>query len=265
MTDNVSVLEITQATTATFTDLYIRHTFLFFILSGSKRVVCPRIGELIGRERDLMIFPPGVIVTMENRPVMDSHYRATGVSFSDCMIASAFTNDRVSPSVRSMQEPAIQRVPADVLAPANLLNILRDTVERSDLPKPIKRHRLLEPLVWLRHRGYSLSTRADESPLGRVRQIIESDLSYSWRASEVAERLAMSEPTLRRVLAKSGQGFAKIILHTRLEHGLSRLQTTNSPISEIALEVGFKTPSHFAEAFKRRFGINPRQIRTVES
>lgn len=264
-TDDVTLLEITQATTATFTELYIRHTFFFFIQSGSKRVLCSTSGEVIGQEGDLMIFPPGAIVTMENRPIMENHYRAVGVSFSDSLIETVFAGERAQGRTRGGKDDVIQLVRAEPEAPAALLAVLRDTLERSDLPEPLRRHRLMEPLVWLRHRGYGLSARPDESPMGRVRRLIETDLSRSWRASEVAEHLAMSEPTMRRVLARSGQSFAKIILYTRLEHGLSRLQTTADPISEIALDVGFKTPSHFSDAFRKRFGISPRQIRTVEN
>ena len=72
---------------------------------------------------------------------------------------------------------------------------------------------------------------------------------------------AMSEATMRRWLSKSGQGFAKTLLNTRLEHGLSLLQTTDDRISEIALDCGFKTPSHFSDAFRKRFGIKPKDIR----
>lgn len=264
MTDDVSLLEITQATTATFSDLYIRQTFLFFIESGSKRVARPSGDDLIGREGDLLIFSPGAFVTMENRPVMDRRYRAVGVSFSDRLIETVFPNARAPARPGPLTASVVQIVRAAPSDPAKLLANLRDTMARSDLPEPIGRHRLMEPLVWLRHQGYSLTAPLDDSPWGGVRRIIEADLAHSWRASEVAERLAMSEPTMRRALAKSGQGFAKIVLYTRLEHGLSRLQTTADPISQIALEVGFKTPSHFADAFKKRFGISPKQIRTVE-
>lgn len=37
----VSVLPITQATAATFSDLYIGLTLLVFVQAGTKRVVCP--------------------------------------------------------------------------------------------------------------------------------------------------------------------------------------------------------------------------------
>ena len=77
--EGVSILPIAQATTATFTDLYIQYTFVVFIEVGSKRVLCPLQGELIAYAGDVLIFPPGSVVTIENRPVVDRDYRATGV------------------------------------------------------------------------------------------------------------------------------------------------------------------------------------------
>ena len=68
MESKVSIFPITQATTATFTELYFRLTFFFFIQRGSKYVLCPTQGEVIGEEGDLMIFPPGSMVTVAERP-----------------------------------------------------------------------------------------------------------------------------------------------------------------------------------------------------
>lgn len=259
MTNDVSLLEITQATTATFTDLYIQYTFLFFVESGSKRVLCPVNGELVGEEGDLLVFPPGSMVTMENRPVMNRAYKAVGVSFSEGLIGAVFPEERAP---RGGPAEGVQVIRAGGADPGRLVADLRETLARADLPDVVLRHRLLEPLVWLRHEGVMLSARSDDRPMSRVRRILGTDLAHDWRAAEVAERLAMSEATMRRALAASGQGFAKILLHTRLEQGLTRLQTTHDPISEIALDVGFKTPSHFADAFKKRFGVTPKQIRT---
>lgn len=257
---DVSILPITQATTATFTDLYFRLTFLFFVQAGSKRVLSPPQDELIGEEGDLLIFPAGSMVTMENRPVMDKDYRAVGVSFSDDLIDTVFADQRPTASAAG-----IQVVRAHPSRPMQILPMIRETLENQSLPEPILRHRLLEPLVWLRHNGYQLRSRGEESPLNKVRGLIETDLTRSWRASDVAGGLAMSEATLRRRLSMAGQGFAKILLHTRLEHGLSQLQSTDIPISEIALTCGFGTPSHFSDAFKKRFGIRPKEIRTAET
>lgn len=255
--DQVALYSITQATTATFTDLYIRLTFLFFIQSGSKHVVTPT-QELVGSEGDLLIFPPGSMVTMQNRPFLNRSYHAVGVSFPDEMVREVFSQNSQKRGTQMIQH--VPRVPH---SPSDLLPILRDTLTDNNLPDVIQRHRFLEPLLWLRQEGYHLPVASEETPLGRVRRLIENDLTREWRAKDVAKALGMSEPTMRRWLAASGHGFSKILLHTRLENGLTLLQTGTLSISTIAMECGFKTPSHFSDAFRKRFGIRPGEIRSV--
>ena len=258
-TPNIFVLSISQATTATFTDLYFQHTFLFFIQVGSKRVLCPINGELIGHAEDVMIFPPGSMVTMENRPVLGDDYRATGVCFPRHMIKTVFANEK-----STAKSVGIQILQACTGPPFQILNTIQATLNDTEIPELIRQHRLLEPLIWLKHNDIYLSPHEEEKPLSKVRRLIETDLSHPWRSNEVADYFAISEATLRRWLTKSGQGFSKILQNTRLEHGLSLLQSTDIPISEIAFDCGFKTPSHFSDSFKKRFGIKPSEIRKVE-
>ena len=257
---NVSVLSISQATTATFTDLYFQYTFLFFIQVGSKRVLCPTNGELIGHAGDVMIFPPGSMVTMENRPVLGDDYRATGVCFPGHMIETVFSNEQ-----SKSESAGIQIVQASTGQSFQILNTIQTTLNDTEIPEPIRQHRLLEPLIWLKYNGISLSPHEEEKPLSKVRRLIQTNLSHPWRSNEVAGHFAISEATMRRWLAKSGQGFSKILQNTRLEHGLSLLQSTDIPIAEIALNCGFKTPSHFSDSFKKRFGIKPSEIREIEA
>ncbi len=255
----VSILSVTQATAATFTDLYFTLTFLFFIQTGSKRVICPTNGEVIGEAGDVMIFPPGSVVTMENRPILNAGYRADGVCFTHDLVDMVFAEQ----APRNVSA-GIQVLRAASHRPSEILDLIKETLGREGLPPAIRQHRLLEPLIWLRQKGVQLPKRGEEQPWGKVRRLIEPDLSHPWRVTEVAGHFAMSEASFRRWLAKSGPGFAQILLNTRLEKGLTLLQTTDVPISHIALECGFKTPSHFSDSFRKRFGITPKMIRSAD-
>ncbi|SIQ13602.1 transcriptional regulator, AraC family [Rhizobium sp. RU20A] len=254
----VSLFSITQATAATFTDLFIGLTFLCFITSGTKRVLCPVHGEIIGEEGDLLVFPTGSIVTLENGPIPKVGYRAEGVYFPRDLVQEVFSEHTPRHSSAGIQ---ILRA---ACRPHEMLNLLRETVERPDLPPLVRRHRLLEPLLCLRHHGIQLPAQDQDQPSSAVRRLIESDVARRWRVGEVARHFAMSEATFRRWLTKSGPGFHRVLMNTRLEKGLARLQSTTRPISEIALDCGFKTPSHFSDAFRERFGIKPRSIRSAE-
>ncbi len=256
---DVSLLEITQATTAIFADLYFRMPFLFFIKHGEKKVSLSNGDEFLGKAGDLMVFPAGASVTMENRPMYDKSYRADGVGFNTRLIDDVFSDQPIN-----AQKQQVYILRAEEYQPFEILELIKDTLNNEKLPPIIRRHRLLEPLLWLKQHGVVLTGDSDGQPLSKIRRIIEQDLSYSWRVNDIAQMLAMSEPTFRRWLAKSDLSFSKILNNSRLEYGLSLLQTTDMQISQIALECGFKTPSHFSDSFRKRFNIAPKMIRFTD-
>jgi AraC-like DNA-binding protein len=47
----------------------------------------------------------------------------------------------------------------------------------------------------------------------------------------------------------------------RLARARELLERTDRSALDIALDVGFKTPSHFTSRFRREFGVTPREIR----
>lgn len=258
-TESISAFSIEQATSSVFPDLYFRQTFMFFIESGSKRVIDKRDTEVIAESGDLLIFPPESIVTMENRPVMTNNYRALGMAYSnDCVLS-------IYPEASDIATSEIQIVRSEQYCPNVLLPLLKHSLSDESLPEAVRMHRLTEPLIWLKHHGFQVPVARQTSLLWKVRGIIEKDLGHSWTSRQLADNLAMSESTMRRHLAKENQSFSKILLNTRLEYGLAQLQTTSLNISEIALNCGFKTPSHFADLFKKRFGLPPRNIRYQEN
>ncbi len=95
----------------------------------------------------------------------------------------------------------------------------------------------------------------------RVQQVLMADPSTDWAQETVAARLCMSSPTLRRRLAAEGQSFREILESVRMAHALNHLQTTRRRIEDIALACGYASPSRFAERFRRRYGMSPRELR----
>ncbi|QZH62385.1 AraC family transcriptional regulator [Mycolicibacterium farcinogenes] len=53
----------------------------------------------------------------------------------------------------------------------------------------------------------------------------------------------------------------QFLLDLRIDRAKTLLLTTSQTIAEIAVSVGFSTPSHFATAFRRRVGISPSSYR----
>lgn len=91
--------------------------------------------------------------------------------------------------------------------------------------------------------------------------MIESDTTFDWTLAHAARSFNMSEATLRRKLAAENTGFSEILSDTRMNRALGLIQTTTLPMAQVALEVGYDSPSQFAARFKERFGVNPRHVR----
>lgn len=72
---------------------------------------------------------------------------------------------------------------------------------------------------------------------------------------------------VRRFTAAFQQAFGQspwqYVMRVRLDEAARRLRNTNESVTDIALTTGFATPSHFATAFARRFGMAPSRYRAA--
>jgi AraC family transcriptional regulator len=53
------------------------------------------------------------------------------------------------------------------------------------------------------------------------------------------------------------------VLTMRLEEAARQMLATTRPVTDIALQLGFATPSHFSTAFARHFGVPPSRYRAI--
>ncbi len=98
--------------------------------------------------------------------------------------------------------------------------------------------------------------------LRRVTDLIQRQLGQPLSVPALARVAAMSERTLqRRFVAELGLS-PHAYLHTaRMLAALQRLADPQVPITTLALEVGFATPSAFSHAFSAWSGETPRDYR----
>jgi AraC-like DNA-binding protein len=75
---------------------------------------------------------------------------------------------------------------------------------------------------------------------------------------EVAARLAVSTPTLRRRLAAEGTSFQQIRDQLRRDVAIAALAAGAVSIEDLARQLGFSEPSAFHRAFRRWTGSAPR-------
>jgi AraC-like DNA-binding protein len=84
------------------------------------------------------------------------------------------------------------------------------------------------------------------------------------KPASVASHFGISERYLRMVLKADGENFSSYLLRRRLMRCAQRLRDpryAGTTIMEIALGAGFSSATHFADAFKARYGQCPREYR----
>ena len=81
---------------------------------------------------------------------------------------------------------------------------------------------------------------------------------------EIADAAHLSRASLYRLLAAEG-GVRAVLLQRRLDHALRFLLADDGErsLTDIARRCGFGGASQFSRAFRARFGLPPRQYRTL--
>jgi AraC-like DNA-binding protein len=232
---------------------------IILVLEGRKCVVDQAepieidLGEAI-------LVPAGAEADVVNAPAATGVYRAIVVGFAPALLAD------------------FSRSHATLVAghrPIGRIVLLRDTADVTDaMRRAVKslggetsggpdllRHRLVEILILLAERGMVFDGSRPLRMSERVGAHVARDVARPWTAGELARDLALSEATLRRRLAMEGTSFSRVLAETRLGHALFLLQASERSIVQIALDVGYRSPSRFATRFRARYGTSPSQIR----
>lgn len=108
---------------------------------------------------------------------------------------------------------------------------------------------------------------AESAPLGKldialIHDYIEAQNGRAPSVTELATLFNMSRRSLLRCFRSStSMTVVNYITQVQLTKAKRLLATTDRLIKQIALESGFKSPSHFAVAFERNVGLTPTRFR----
>jgi AraC family transcriptional regulator len=98
--------------------------------------------------------------------------------------------------------------------------------------------------------------------LRRLRDYVESSLGEDLDVTMMANVTALSPAHFARAFAATVRMTPfNYVMTRRLARAHELLERTDRSALDIALAVGFKTPSHFTSRFRREFGVTPREIR----
>ena len=110
--------------------------------------------------------------------------------------------------------------------------------------------------------GQQLTRRASDPLVRRTVLRMQQNIELPRTIDELARDLQVGRRTLeRRFQADLGRSPQKIYTELRIDRALSRLETTQEPITTIALACGFCDASHLVRALKAERGITPAQYR----
>ncbi|HRD60362.1 MAG TPA: AraC family transcriptional regulator [Nocardioides sp.] len=107
-----------------------------------------------------------------------------------------------------------------------------------------------------------------QAMLSRAKAFIDAHLGDELLTPDVvAQGIFISKRYLHMLFQEGGESFTRYLINRRLAVGRHQLRDTrvaHLTVADIAGRVGFKDPSHFARAFKTKYGVTPSRFRRGE-
>lgn len=101
----------------------------------------------------------------------------------------------------------------------------------------------------------------EQAVSARVQQLLLHRRGDFPKIGQAAEKLHMSESTLRRRLQAEGNSFQQLLDQVRLHLASQYLTETEFPVAEVGRLIGFDDVANFRRSFRRWSGKNPSQLR----
>ena len=94
----------------------------------------------------------------------------------------------------------------------------------------------------------------------KAKQIIINNMAEPPTLQQIADAIVLSLPKLKEGFKHIyGDTVFNFLLDYKLEFARKLLISKKYNISEISLQIGYSTPSHFISAFKKKYGTTPKQ------
>ncbi|MFN3871711.1 MAG: two-component regulator propeller domain-containing protein [Ignavibacterium sp.] len=108
---------------------------------------------------------------------------------------------------------------------------------------------------------FKFSPEENEFVQNAIKVVEENIDNPDFDTEKFAERMFLSRSQLHRKLIQlTNESPGEFIRTLRLKHAAKLLLQKNFNITQIALEVGFNSPSHFTKAFKQFFNCTPKEF-----
>ncbi|MGB0513639.1 MAG: helix-turn-helix domain-containing protein, partial [Wenzhouxiangellaceae bacterium] len=247
--------------------------------AGGDLVVFPRHAVYIKHPNRQPILADQRVVTLYNRK---QHYRREAVAeYGDYSVWFHFPRARLIAAMESggWTHAALERTPfLDPFGRIDNPGFLRQRLLHEYLLNPREHDALLveeTALLLLADllRTQSQNPRVTSSPSVTVRRqrdqvahcldIISRRWDQNLKLDALAKEVACSPFHLARIFKKhTGQTIHQCLLELRLRNSLDEMfESPARRLTDLSLDSGFATPSHFTQQFRRAFGSSPDRIR----
>jgi two-component system response regulator YesN len=103
-----------------------------------------------------------------------------------------------------------------------------------------------------------------DRPVRQAKEYIQNHFSEPITLEEVSSYVGLN-PAYFSVLFKKteGEGFAKYLIHLRMEQAKIFLRETNEPVAAVCRKVGYNDVKHFTRTFEKDTGVRPSTYRKL--
>lgn len=111
--------------------------------------------------------------------------------------------------------------------------------------------------------GDSKVSGSDRDAISEARRLIDSQLAFAPGCEELARNVGISSSKLTKGFsAMFGTSVHQYIIDQRLQKAAGLLLESDLNVSQVAELVGYSKPSNFAAAFKKKYGVVPRNYKS---
>ncbi len=239
---------------------------LLYLRSGETtwKIECQRFNIVGG---DLLLVPPGVRHRGEEDVLRPCTYLWMSVNPATEEPSPIFTNNELDRIASALQEAGIKTcrtVPVFTQLFDQLLEHLKNS-DKEDVLIQFSIKALLAQLIVAATQSLTSCQGPSERPLVEAaREFMEDTIiqGHSISMKELAKRLDLSVNGFQRAFkAEAGQTPADYLARLRCASAQEKLATTTTPVTTIAMDLGFSSSQYMATCFKKYIGMTPSAYR----